>query len=118
MKQRIKLTESDLHRVIKESVRKVLNENECDEGMWDFMKGVSKKVGTDIADKVEAKKEQAKTYWNSVKAAGRLESNKAYAKKIIPTIKYLAQNKMVNQDTAQAVISQLEAYGKLTSLPQ
>jgi hypothetical protein len=30
MKKRIKLTESDLHRIVKESVRRVLNENTKD----------------------------------------------------------------------------------------
>ena len=29
MKQRIRLTESDLHKVIKESVRSIFKENEC-----------------------------------------------------------------------------------------
>jgi len=31
MKQRIKLTESDLHRIVKESIKRVLNEDETNE---------------------------------------------------------------------------------------
>lgn len=48
MKQRIRLSESDLHKMIKESVRQVLREDEDYEGKcWDLMGELMERIGSD-----------------------------------------------------------------------
>lgn len=48
MKNTIRLTEEDLKNIVKESVNRIMEEAEMDEGFWDAMKGAGKKVGGNI----------------------------------------------------------------------
>ena len=41
-KQVIRLTESDLHKIVENSVRRIMTENEEDEGLWNNMKSAFK----------------------------------------------------------------------------
>ena len=71
MKQIIRLTESDLHRIVKESVEKILSE-EVDEGIFDFFK---KKQPTQKPNRVSQ-------YWanreNERQAAEKAKRDKEY----------------------------------------
>ena len=46
MKRRIRLTEGDLHRIVKESVKKVIKENWEDSYYWPIMRGDAEKPRT------------------------------------------------------------------------
>lgn len=49
-KQRIRLTEGDLRKIIEGSVRQYLRENDMEEGFFDFLGGASKKVAKDTGE--------------------------------------------------------------------
>lgn len=46
-KKVVRLTESDLNEIIKESVEKILKEGQVNEKFWDGLKGVFNKIGSD-----------------------------------------------------------------------
>ena len=60
MKQKIRLTESELYNMIAEQVNEALQ----DEGKWGFLLGAGKKIGDDISN-------GAKTAWNKGKQAAQ-----------------------------------------------
>ena len=48
MKRRIRLTESDLHNIIKETVEKIITESEINEGVGDYFKAIRRGWNTPV----------------------------------------------------------------------
>ena len=66
---KMKLTESQLRKLVKEEIDAMV-----DEGLMDFVKGSVGKVGGDVAKKVGAGVEKVKKYGAGVKRSGQLAS--------------------------------------------
>ena len=86
MKQRIRLTESELNRVVRNSMRHVLRENSMEEGPLDFLWGMGGKVKQDAASWIGNKAQKVKGYYNQAVEAGQKASNKAEQRKAIEII--------------------------------
>lgn len=78
-KQVVRLTESDLNKIIAESVQQILKENPENEGLWDRMKGMFGKVGgdakqgvTNAANNISNKAQQG---WNAGKQMAKQVGN-------------------------------------------
>ena len=94
---KIRLTEAELHAIVKESIMQVLSENEENEGFGSFIKGAAQKIGGDIkqgaqkawnagAQKAKNMRNAVSNYAQSVQAAGQKASNIADAQSAIKTI--------------------------------
>lgn len=75
MKRKIRLTESDLHRIVNESVKRILNESGMDEGLLDFFK--KKKKKRSIVDVVKNDKNRNNPFMDAEKEYWR-EHTKFY----------------------------------------
>lgn len=131
MRQRrnqINLTEAQLHRIVCESVRKTLTENEEDEGWFDFIKGAGNKVGKDVGaaaqkgaeavgnaaqrgynatknyvnNKYTAAKQGVTNYANNVKAAGQEASKQAEIGKARKWVEYIINKGWASRNLLQA----------------
>ena len=129
----MRLSEEQLHRVIKESVNKILAETMEDEGMFDFFKGAAKKVGNDFQQGAQqmynnAKEKvgnaynnvkqgaqnvynNAKQYAQDVQAAGQQASNQSDAQNAINVIQNLMQKGILKRNIGNMVIGNLRKYG-------
>ena len=116
MKQKIRLTESELYNMIAEQVNEALQ----DEGKWDFFLGGGKKIVNDISNGAKTawnKGKQAaqnattsiKNYANSVNQAGQnaVTSIKNYAN----SVNQAGQMSSMNADN-QKIADQLETWYK------
>ena len=74
----MKLTESQLRKLVKEEIDALV-----DEGLMDFIKGSGGKVGGDIAKKLGGGVEKVKKYGASVKRSGQMASLGADIKKLM-----------------------------------
>lgn len=128
MRQRIRLTESELRHIIREAV-----EEELDEAFWDGIKGGTKKVWNDVkagAQNMGQRVQQSaqnmgqrvqqgvqnavqgvNNYMQDVKAAGQQASNVADAQTAIKTIQGLVQKGILGQNIANMVVGNLQKYG-------
>ena len=72
-KKLIRLTESDLHRIVENSVRRALNESDLDEGWKDFAKGAWNKLRGDASNAanrgIERGTQSARSFSNGVSNA-------------------------------------------------
>ena len=79
---KIRLTEAELHAIVKESIMQVLSENEENEGFGSFIKGAARKIGGDVkqgaqkawdagAQKAKNMRNAVSNYAQSVQAAGQ-----------------------------------------------
>ena len=98
MKQKIRLTESELYNMIAEQVNEALQ----DEGKWGFLLGAGKKIGDDISN-------GAKTAWNKGKQAAQnaVTNIKNYAN----SVNQAGQMSSMNADN-QKIADQLETWYK------
>ena len=98
MKQKIRLTESELYNMIAEQVNEALQ----DEGKWGFLLGAGKKIGDDISN-------GAKTAWNKGKQAAQnaVTNIKNYAN----SVNQEGQMSSMNADN-QKIADQLETWYK------
>ena len=93
-KQVIKLTEQDLHRIIKESVNTIM-ENEMEEGWFDMAKGLgkfgadkAKQFGQNVMNKAKQFGSEANDYMQKENLKGEINN-------AIQTIQKLLQNKTI-----------------------
>lgn len=70
-KQVIRLTESDLNNIIKESVQQILKENPQNEGLWDYFKSMGRQGGNKAQSMGQQVGKQAQQGWNAVKGAAQ-----------------------------------------------
>ena len=119
---KIRLTEAELHAIVKESIMQVLSENEENEGFGSFIKGAAQKIGGDIkqgaqkawnagAQKAKNMRNAVSNYAQSVQAAGQKEYNIADAQSAIKTIQDLMQKGILGQKVGNMVIGSLNKYG-------
>ena len=119
---KIRLTEEDLHQLVRESLMEILSENEENEGFGSFLKGAAQKVGGDIkqgaqkawnagAQKAKQVGNAVGNYVQNVKAAGQRASNIADAQSAIKTIQDLVQRGILGQKIGNMVIGSLNKYG-------
>lgn len=127
---KIRLTEEDLRNIVTEAVKKIIKESEVDEGLWNAIKGASKKVSSDakgvannIGNKISnaAPKvgnyinkgiEKARNYYNDVKQAGIDASNNGEIQNAINVINKMIEKQLVNPKAANMVISSMKKYIK------
>lgn len=119
---KIRLTEAELHAIVKESIMQVLSENEENEGFGSFIKGAARKIGGDVkqgaqkvwdagAQKAKNMRNAVSNYAQSVQAAGQKASNMADAQSAIKTIQDLMQKGILGQRIGNMVIGSLNKYG-------
>lgn len=119
---KIRLTEAELHAIVKESIMQVLSENEENEGFGSFIKGAARKIGGDVkqgaqkawnagAQKAKNMGNAVSNYAQSVQAAGQKASNIADAQSAIKTIQDLMQKGILGQRVGNMVIGSLNKYG-------
>lgn len=119
---KIRLTEAELHAIVKESIMQVLSENEENEGFGSFIKGAAQKIGGDIkqgaqkawnagAQKAKNMRNAVSNYAQSVQAAGQKASNIPDAQSAIKTIQDLMQKGILGQKVGNMVIGSLNKYG-------
>jgi|TARA_R110000824_G_scaffold258494_1_gene447462 hypothetical protein len=77
----MKLTESYLRTLVQEEIQQMISDGELDEGILDFIKGSTGKVGGDIAKKVGADIEKVKKYGAGIARSGQMASLAADLKK-------------------------------------
>ena len=69
MKRRIRLTESDLHRIVKESVENILSENEMEEGWfgdkWNQTKSAATTAFSKNGGNIGQRIQNARKNWNT-----------------------------------------------------
>ena len=70
-KQMVRLTESDLQNIIKESVMQILKENPQNEGLWDYFKSMGRQGGNKAQSMGQQVGKQAQQGWNAVKGAAQ-----------------------------------------------
>lgn len=70
-KQMVRLTESDLQNIIKESVMEILKENPQNEGLWDYFKSMGRQGGNKAQSMGQQVGKQARQGWNAVKGAAQ-----------------------------------------------
>ena len=81
-KQMVRLTESDLQNIIKESVMEILKENPQNEGLWDYFKSMGRQggnkaqamgqqVGKQARQQYDNMAGKAQQGWNAVKGAAQ-----------------------------------------------
>lgn len=70
-KQVIRLTESELNNIIKESVQQILMENPENEGLWDYFKSMGRQGGNKAQSMGQQVGKQAQQGWNAVKGAAQ-----------------------------------------------
>lgn len=81
-KQMVRLTESDLQNIIKESVMEILKENPQNEGLWDYFKSMGRQggnkaqamgqqVGKQARQQYDNMTGKAQQGWNAVKGAAQ-----------------------------------------------
>lgn len=70
-KQMVRLTESDLQNIIKESVMEILKENPQNEGLWDYFKSMGRQGGNKAQSMGQQVGKQAQQGWNAVKGAAQ-----------------------------------------------
>lgn len=70
-KQIVRLTESDLNNIIKESVMEILKENPQNEGLWDYFKSMGRQGGNKAQSMGQQVGKQAQQGWNAVKGAAQ-----------------------------------------------
>ena len=70
-KQMVRLTESDLQNIIKESVMEILKENPQNEGLWDYFKSMGRQGGNKAQAMGQQVGKQAQQGWNAVKGAAQ-----------------------------------------------
>lgn len=133
MKNRIRLTESDLNRIVKESVRKVITENEEDEGMWNQLKQgaksffgnsqYGKKNPNNFRNTVANRQDRGehtanalngstpmnlKGRWNAAKTGYQQQGNIDNANEITNTLKDLIGQGVITQDmTVKQVLGKM-----------
>lgn len=119
---KIRLTEDDIHRLVKETLIRVLQENDENEGArWNFMKGAVRKVGKDISTGLNAAYEQGKNkarnaknavtnYVDNIKSAGQRAANVADAQQGLKTIQDLINKGILNREVGQNTINSLYQY--------
>lgn len=129
----VRLSESDLHKVIKNATEQIIRENMENEGFFDAFKGAAKKIGGDVKQGTQnayGKMKQGvqnaygnvkqgvqnaygnmKQYAQDVQAAGQEASNIADAQRAIAVIQDLVQKKILGQNIANMVIGTLKKYG-------
>ena len=135
--KKMRLTESDLNRIVRESVYSVLNENEEDEGMWNQLKQGAKSFfgngmrnkgdyRNTVADRQERGEWTAnklngqtpmnfKKRWNAAKTGYKQQGNIDNADKILETLNSLESMVGVSlgklgQDINKMTIGQLKSY--------
>lgn len=67
-KNRVRLTESQLQRVIKESVRRLVNENESNNDLFELAKNAEMALDQLIKEFERAGDENSEAYHNAIKA--------------------------------------------------
>ena len=65
-KQMVRLTESDLQNIIKESVMQILKENPQNEGLWDYFKSMGRQGGNKAQAMGQQVGQQAKQQYNNM----------------------------------------------------
>lgn len=110
-------TEEMVRSIVKESIRDVLQE-----GWRDALRGITNKVKTDVSngvknfahsamDKTKNMASKASQYYDDVKQAGRMESNKADARQAINVIMNLQRKGILGKNIANMVVGNLRKYG-------
>lgn len=135
----IRLSEEDLHKMISESVKRIIIENMEDEGFWDAIRGASKKVGNDISNKAQQvgnnmknasqnfknkmntvgnnikqgfnnQVQNVKNYANDVRQAGINASNRAEIENAIKVINDFTAKGFISRQAASMVIGSMNKY--------
>ena len=118
-KKVIKLTESDLHEIINESVRRIIAENMTDEGWFDTMKSfanqygqrgaakaqeIGQKVGNAAKNAYNNVKQDVQNTWNNAKQdSSMVDMQKAFNNFKAAVEKYKAAGGKVNGQLASRV---------------
>lgn len=101
-KQIVRLTESDLNNIIKESVMEILKENPQNEGLWDYFKSMGRQGGNKAQSMGQQVGKQAQQGWNAVKGAAQrgVDAVRGTYNNAAQGVKTMHQNAM--QDSSMA----------------
>lgn len=126
--RRIKLTEDELKQIISESVEQIVSEGASDfaRGIFNKLRGDASSAGRKMTNKLQDVGRsaynkihdagvnaygKANKYYNDVKKAGELESNKADARRAINVIIGLNRKGILGQNITNMVVGNLKRYG-------
>ena len=94
----MKITRTQLQKIIKEELEQAIQEGEIDEGWFDALKGGIGKVAGDVRTRVAGAGSAVKQYGKNVAAAGAQASKDADIAKLQSQLKQLnAQQTMLQQ---------------------